>query len=127
MTVGSSVEGLSYIIKTEIKSVALGTRHTISIKFENRCLHYVTIYVKKDYISFYYNCIWDIASLIRNVSRKNKYPYEKMINLICCDIYNLSTFLSSNYTGKSKAEVELAFNIAKEKQKMYRYLNLDRG
>lgn len=127
MTVGSNIEGLSYIVKTEIKSIALGTRHTISIKFENRWLHYATIYVKKDYVSFYYNCIWDIASLIRNASRKYKYPYEKMINLICSDIYNLSTFLSSNYTEKNKAEVKLAFNMAKEKQKMYRYLNLDRG
>lgn len=127
MTVGSNIDGLSYIIKTEIKSVALGTKHTISIKFEKSCFHYATIYIKKDYVSFYYHCVWDIAYLIRRVSRKYRYPYEKTINLICSDIYNLFTFLSSNYTGENKVEVKLAFSMAKEKQRMYRYLNLDRG
>lgn len=127
MTVGSSVEGLSYIVKTEIKSVALGTRYTISIKFENNCFHYETIYLKKNYVNFYYNYVWDITYLIKHISRKNKYTQEETINLIYSEIYNLSAFLSSNYTEGDKAEVKLSLRMAKEKQRMYGYLNLNRG
>lgn len=127
MTVGSNIDGLSYIIKTEIKSVALGTRHTISIKFENSCFHYETIYLKKNYVNFYYNYVWDITYLIKHISRKNKYTQEETINLIYSEIYNLSAFLSSNYTESDKAEVKLSLRMAKEKQRMYGYLNLNRG
>ena len=35
-----------------VKSVALGTKYTISIKFENNCFHYETIYLKKNYVNF---------------------------------------------------------------------------
>lgn len=127
MTVGSNIDGLSYIVKTEIKSVILGTRHTISIKFENNCFHYETIYLRKNYVNFYYNYVWDITYLIKHISRKNKYTQKETMNLIYSEIYNLSAFLSSNYTEGDKAEVKLASRMAEEKQKMYRYLNLNRG